>query len=41
MEETIECAQMAIDPNILKMTGQRKKVVPRHALGYAGHVKKV
>ena len=32
---------MAKDTNILKMTVQKKekKVVPRHALGYARHVK--
>ena len=32
---------MAIAPNILKRTGKQneKKVFPRHALGYAGHVK--
>ena len=32
---------MGVDPNILKRTGEnkKKKVSPRDALGYAGHLK--
>ena len=35
-----QCTQMVKDPKILKRTGEEEeKLFPRHAPGYAGHVK--